>query len=91
MSCESECDCGNPSVKYHGPHDPDCHWWTKCDEGHMCDKHGAEAMAEHAYLRGVPRHQVFNDAAAIEERNQELRDSGRGHLINEDFDALVLP
>jgi hypothetical protein len=38
-------------------------------------------MREHAYLRHVPRHAVFNDAEAQEERDQELRDSGRGHLV----------
>lgn len=91
-ACESECDCGNPSVKYHGPHDPDCHWWDKCGEDRMCDKHAAEAQADHEYLRGTPRHTVFNDAEAVEERNQELRDAGRGHLATDaDFDLLVLP
>lgn len=51
------------------------------DEGRMCDVCFDEAAAEHSYLRNVPRHAVFNDQAAIDERNQELRDSGRGHLV----------
>jgi hypothetical protein len=80
-ACQSECDCGNPSTKEYGPHDPDCHWYEKCDEGRYCDKHMAEAEAAHAYLRGQPRHSVFNDAEAAEERNQELIDAGRGHLV----------
>jgi hypothetical protein len=83
MNCESKCDCGNPSVKYYGPHDPDCHSLDVCcEDGRMCDKHMAEAEADHAYLKHVPRHQVFNDAQAVEERNQELRDCGRGHLVD---------
>lgn len=52
------------------------------DEGRMCAPCFAEAVAEHAYLRGQPRHAVFNDQAAIDERNQELRDAGRGHLVS---------
>lgn len=56
---------------------------TPCgDEGRMCDPCFDEAAAEHAYLRGQPRHAVFNDAQAVEERNQELRDCGRGHLVS---------
>lgn len=51
------------------------------DEGRMCDPCFDAAAREHAYLRHVPRHTVFNDAQAIEERNQELRDAGRGHLV----------
>jgi hypothetical protein len=49
-----------------------------CDEGRMCDTHFQQALAEHAYLRHVPRHQVFGDAQAQEERDQELIDAGRG-------------
>lgn len=81
-NCESKCDCGNPSVAYYGPHDPDCHSLDLCDEGRMCDKHRAEAEADHAYLKHVPRHMVIDDEEADEERNQELRDSGREHLID---------
>lgn len=77
--CDSECDCG--TINGH-PHEPDCHWWDKCSEDHWCDKHFAEELAEHIHLKGVSRHQIFNDQQAIDERNQELRDAGRGHLIN---------
>jgi hypothetical protein len=78
-ACSSECDCG--TINGH-PHEPDCHWWDKCgDEGRYCDKHEAEAMAEHAYLRNVPRHQVINDEQSREEYAQELRDAGRAHLL----------
>jgi hypothetical protein len=77
-SCASECDCG--TINGH-PHEPDCHWWDKCDEGRSCDKHWNEAAAEHEYLRHVPRHQVINDEQSREEFNQELRDAGRGHLV----------
>lgn len=49
-----------------------------CDEGRYCDAHFQQALAEHAYLRNVPRHQVFGDAQAQEERDQELIDAGRG-------------
>jgi hypothetical protein len=81
--CQSECDCGAPGGY---PHEPDCRSLEKCgegrlSEGRMCDKHAAEAQADHEYLRGAPRHTVFNDAQAVEERNQELIDAGRGHLV----------
>jgi hypothetical protein len=49
------------------------------DEGHVCDVCFRTAMAEHAYLRHVPR--VINDAQAQEEFEQEIRDAGRGHLL----------
>lgn len=52
------------------------------DEGRACESCQADAMADHAYLRGQPRHAVFNDQAAIDERNQDLRDAGRGHLVS---------
>lgn len=56
---------------------------TPCgDEGRMCESCQADAMADHAYLRGLPRHAVFNDQQATDERNQELRDAGRGHLVS---------
>lgn len=56
---------------------------TPCgDEGRMCESCQTEAVADHAYLRGQPRHAVFNDQQAIDERNQELRDAGRGHLVS---------
>lgn len=80
-TCASQCDCGWPGPDYGPSHEPDCHWWDKCDEDHMCDAHRAEAMAEHAYLRNVPRHQIYTDAQAEQERNDELRSAGRGHLV----------
>ncbi len=43
-----------------------------CGESGLCDRHFAEAMAEHAYLRGVP---------SEKEREQALIDAGRGHLV----------
>jgi hypothetical protein len=76
--CNSECDCGAPGGY---PHEPDCHSYQECDEGRYCDKHLAEAEAEHAYLRHVPRHMVINDEQSREEYAQELRDAGRGHLV----------
>jgi hypothetical protein len=79
-TCASECDCGAPGGY---PHEPDCHWWWKCDEGQMCDKHTAEAIREHSWLRNLPRFQVYGDAQATEEFNQQLRDAGRGHLAKE--------
>lgn len=54
--------------------DGDC----DCDEGRYCDAHFQEALAEHAYLRHVPRHQVIHDERSREEYAQELRDAGRG-------------
>lgn len=74
MNCASECDCNAPGGY---PHEPDCHYNEYCDEGRMCDAHRAEAMAEHAYLRNTPRFEVYGDAQAEQERNQELRDAGR--------------
>jgi len=53
----------------------------ECDEGRYCDKHLAEAEAEHAYLRGKPRYWVYNDQQARDEFNQDLHDAGRGHLV----------
>lgn len=60
----------------------DNHGNTCGDEGRMCEPCFDEAVADHAYLRNVPRHAVFNDQAAIDERNQELRDAGRWHLVS---------
>lgn len=42
-----------------------------------CDACWERTRAEHAYLRNVPRHQIYTDAQAEQERNQELRDAGR--------------
>lgn len=80
--CESECDCDAPAGH---PHADDCHYNEFCDEGRWCDKHHAEAMKEHEYLRDIPRYAVFlNDPEAREEFNQELRDAGRGHLVRDE-------
>lgn len=59
----------------------DEHGNTCGDEGRSCGPCFEEAVADHAYLRGAPRHAVFNDAEAVNDRNQELRDAGRGHLV----------
>ena len=85
-ACASECDCGWPGPDYGPCHEPDCHWWDHCDEDRMCDTHRAEAMADHAYLRGSdPRFVFAADAqpASEFEFNQELRNAGRAHLIRE--------
>lgn len=76
--CTSECDCGAPGGY---PHEPDCHWWWKCDEGQMCDKHTAEAIREHSWMRRVPRSAVTG--VMDESEKQQLRDAGRGHLVRE--------
>ena len=78
MNCASACDCGQLKS---GPHDPDCAMYLRCNEGHMCDKHAAEAEADHAYLKHIPRHQVIDDEQSREEYAQELRDAGRSHLL----------
>lgn len=77
--CQSECDCGNPSVKYYGPHDPDCHSFRKCDEEVYCDKHFDEASKENAWMLGVPLSAITG--VMSDEDKQELRDAGRGHLV----------
>ncbi len=82
--CHSECDCGWPGPDYGPGHEPDCHVWYVCDEGRWCDKHFEEEMKAHLYLKGLPRHMVYDDAEAREERNQELRDAGRGHLVRDE-------
>jgi len=77
-ACHSDCDCGADDVGRPGaPHSVDCSSHVICDESGHCDRHFAEAMKEHAWLRGLPRHAVFDDAQAREEREQELRDAGR--------------
>lgn len=48
-----------------------------CTDEAYCDKHLAQAEADHSYLKRASRHAVFNDAQAIEERAQELSDAGR--------------
>ena len=78
--CQSECDCGWPGPAY-GPHDPDCHVFWKCDEGQMCDKHTAEAIREHNWMRGKPLSAVTG--VMDEADKQDMRDAGRGHLVRE--------
>lgn len=81
-ACHSDCDCYPHNDPETGGevHESDCHSQVECDEGRCCDRHYEERMAEHAYLKHVPRHQVINDEQSREELNQELRDAGRGHL-----------
>lgn len=55
-----------------------------CDEEGerpMCDACWERTRAEHAYLRNVPRFEVYGDAQAEQEREQELRDAGRGSVV----------
>jgi hypothetical protein len=47
----------------------------------MCDACWERTRAEHAYLRNVPRFEVYGDAQAEQEREQELRDAGRGSVV----------
>ena len=54
-----------------------------CEDGEYCDFHFQAAVKEFAYLINVPRHAVMDDERAREERNQELKDAGRGHLVRE--------
>jgi hypothetical protein len=74
--CASECDCEYIESISHDPH---CHSRTVCDEGRMCDKHAAEAMAEHAWMRHVSIGAVTG--VMSESDKQDLRDAGRGHLV----------
>lgn len=36
---ENPCTCGNPSVKYYGPHDPDCKLYDKPINRGLCVLH----------------------------------------------------
>lgn len=79
-ACESKCDCGAPGGY---AHDPDCHSWVKCSddaEGGACDKHWEEALKDYAYLARVPRSAVYGEMT--ESEKQDLRDAGRGHLVD---------
>lgn len=87
-ACQSECDCDQDLEPGNTSHAPDCHSRVECDEGRMCDKHEAEAMAEHVWIRGMSHGAVFGFMNEAEK--QQLREAGRGHLLN-DFDVLVLP
>lgn len=80
--CHSDCDCGNPSVKYYGPHEPDCHSHVECNESGMCDRHEAEAIADiadHAWMRHVSLGAVTG--VMSEQDKQDIIDAGRGHLL----------
>lgn len=84
-ACKSDCDC-YPFVDPETGgevHESDCHSRVECDDGRWCDRHFQEELTEHLPLKGVSRHQIFNDQQAIDERNQELRDAGRGHLAGD--------
>jgi hypothetical protein len=74
MNCSSKCDCGNPSVKYHGPHDPDCRSLDVCDgeRGIWCEKHWQEQLREHGWMKGMP---------SEAQQRQDMIDAGRGHLL----------
>lgn len=50
------------------------------DEGQLCDECSDRAAKDHAYLHGMPRHQIINDEQSRTELAAELRDAGRGHL-----------
>lgn len=69
MNCQSECDCTAPGGY---PHEPDCRYHEHCEEERMCDKHRAESMAEHAWLKGTP---------SPEQYRQDMIDAGRAHLL----------
>ena len=73
--CHSECDCG--TINGH-PHEPDCHWWDKCDE-RLCDRHEAEQMAEHK--RGWLNAGGSTYAATEDQMRRDMIDAGRGHLL----------
>lgn len=47
----------------------------------MCDKHAAEAQAEHAWMRG--RSKGACTGVLSDEDKQDIRDAGRGHLVRE--------
>jgi hypothetical protein len=49
------------------------------DEGRLCDICFAEAMAEHAWMRNVSIGAVTG--VMSEQDKQDLRDAGRGHLV----------
>lgn len=79
-ACRSQCDCDGPDELLGIDHAPDCHSRIECDGDHTCDKHMAEAEADHAYLRHVPKYAVMPEDEAW---RQELVDAGRGHLVRQ--------
>jgi hypothetical protein len=80
-NCESKCDCGNPSVKYYGPHDPDCRSLDVCDgeRGIWCEKHWQEKLHEHGWMSGLTGGST--DAQTQDQMRQDMIDAGRGHLL----------
>lgn len=72
-SCEGKCDCGNPSVKYHGPHDPDCRSLDKCDgeRGVWCEKHWQKKLHEHGWMRGLIGNYGGSTDGATQDRMRE--------------------
>ena len=78
--CRSECDCDATSVNGGTEHASDCHSRVECDEGRCCDKHMAEAEAEHSWMRG--RSMGACTGVMSESDKQDLRDAGRGHLVS---------
>lgn len=57
---------------------------AECDEGLYCEKHYREAAAEHAWMAGKPLSLVTGRLS--EEQRQELREAGRGHLLDDWLD-----
>lgn len=77
-ACMSACDCdfiGGAVID----HALDCHSRIECDGDHSCDKHMAEAEAEHSWMRG--RSKGACTGVMSEQDKQDLRDAGRGHLV----------
>jgi hypothetical protein len=79
--CRSECDC----CPYADPetggdvHESDCHSQVECADGRWCDRHLAEAEAEHSWMRNVSIGAVTG--VMSEQDKQDMRDAGRGHLV----------
>jgi hypothetical protein len=78
-ACHSDCDCAQDFEPGNTSHAPDCHSLDHCDEGRQCDKHAAEAMAEHAWMRNVSQGAVTG--VMSEQDKQDLRDAGKGHKV----------
>lgn len=49
------------------------------DEGRLCDKCFAEAVAEHSWMRNVSRGAATG--VMSEQDKQDLRDAGKGHKV----------
>jgi hypothetical protein len=50
-----------------------------CDDGRMCDSHEAQALREHAWMRGQSKGACTG--VMSEQDEQDMRDAGRGHLV----------